>query len=124
MKVDLRILAKILCEVFEIEDITQAITPGGRWALLQAWLKNNPRWKTRVTHWSKITPERAYEELREWISVEAGLQLVILKTFIAPEVEARVKGAIVKIQTLYNERRKDESAHETATLPIAGRVAD
>lgn len=107
MQIDLRKLAQLLCEIFEIEDITQASTPSGRWALLQAWLKNHPRWKIRIARWARLDPEHAYAELREWVSEEGGISIGMLKAFISAQVEARIKGAIITLQTLYTERARE-----------------
>lgn len=107
MKIELRALAQLLCQVFEIEDITQAATPGGRWALLQAWLQKHPRWKIKVARWVKLPSAQAYEELREWVSEEGAVPLALLKAFIAPEIEARIRAAIETLQTLYKDRAQE-----------------
>jgi len=117
---NLKELAKIICEVFEIEDITQAETPEGRWNLFQAWLKNNPRWKKRVSQWAEVSPNHAYDDLCEWISVKAELPLTMFKLIVDQETRARVKSTIATIQTLYKERQSQEAhpQHETGIYEI------
>jgi hypothetical protein len=109
---NLKELAKIICEVFEIEDITQAETPEGRWNLFQAWLKNNPRWKKRVSQWAEVSPDHAYDELCGWISVKAELPLTMFKLIVDQETRARVKSTIATIQTLYKERQSQGKEKE------------
>jgi hypothetical protein len=112
--VNLKELAKIICEVFEIEDITQAETPEGRWNLLQDWLKHNPRWKKRVSEWLSLSPDEAYNDLCEWIALKAELPMAMFKMIVDQETRARVKSTIATIQALYKERQSQDKAKEKA----------
>ena len=109
---NLKELAKVICDVFEIEDITQATTPDGRWKLLQHWLKSHPRWKTKVAYWSQVSPDDAYDDLSEWIVKQAEVPVSMLKMFIDQETRARVKAAIETIQSLYKERQQADKRKE------------
>lgn len=109
---NLKELAKIICDIFEIEDITQAATPDGRWRLLQAWLKSNPKWKTKMAYWSQVSPDHAYDDLCEWASGKAELPVSMFKAFVNQETRARVKAAIETVQTLYKERQQIEKRKE------------
>lgn len=115
---NLKELAKIICDVFEIEDITQATTPEGRWRLLQYWLKNNPRWKTKVAYWSQVSPDQAYDDLCAWISQKAELPVSMLKVFIDKETRERVRTAIETIQSIYRERQQFEKRKEIKDVNV------
>lgn len=109
---NLKELAKVICDVFEIEDITQATTPDGRWRLLQSWLKSHPKWKTKVAYWSQVSPDQAYDDLCEWISAKAELPVSMFKVFVDEATRTRVKAAIETIQALYRERQQFEKRKE------------
>ena len=102
--IDLRKLAQIICEVFEIEDITQAATPDGRWQILQGYIESRPRWKRNITRWAQMPTEAAYSDLQEYICRETGVKMVFLKMVVSPEIGARIIAAISTIQTLYRDR--------------------
>lgn len=103
MKVELRALAQIICQIFELEDISLASAPQ-RWGLLQAWLTKNPRWKIKLARWVKLPTEVAYNELRLWVSEEGAISPALLKAFIAPEIEARIKTALNTLHVLHLEK--------------------
>lgn len=103
MRIELRALAQVICQVFELEDISLAKVDA-QWGLLQAWLTKNPRWKVKLARWVKLPTETAYVELRDWVSEEGAIAPVMLKAFIAPEVEARIKTALNTLHVLHLER--------------------
>ena len=104
MKVELRALAQIICQIFELEDITLVEPYGKRWGLLQAWLTKNPRWKVKVARWVKLPTESAFKELCEWVAEEGGITPAVLKMFITAEVAARIKTALNALHTLHLEK--------------------
>ena len=104
--------AALVSNLFEIEEISLALTPDGRWKLLQAFLKKNKRWRKQVNSWLQATPDEALIELREWIGTEAEIPVAMLRAFITAEIETRVKSAIEVLQACYKERLEADERKE------------
>jgi len=96
----------LLENVIELETIARVITtPDGRWELLQAWLGRHPAWKAEVNKWIELTPEEAFNSLRDFAAKKAGMPAVVLAGLISPDMRRRITGSIQIVQTLYRERQ-------------------
>lgn len=100
----------ILAKLWELETIAQkAITPDGRWQLLQDWLRDNPTWEKQVNQWLRMTPDEATVALELYITtraVAAGMPLVLVNAFINDNAKDRARATIETFQTLYRERKQ------------------
>lgn len=114
LKVDIRTLAALITELFQLQDVFALATPEGRWKGLQKWLKQNRQWKSQVEFWTTAPVDEAYARLREWVAEKSKTPLVMLKMIIDAETERLVKQLIAELQTLYKERAAMEERKEIA----------
>jgi len=78
-----------------------ASTPDGRWSMLQAWLKKNPKWRKRIDYWSKLSPDQVMSDLEVWAIQEYGAGVSVLANDI---MRLKIKSAILNLQDRYNAR--------------------
>jgi len=80
----------------------EALTPDGRWAMLQDWLAQNPEYGERAEHWSTQTVNQVFDELLMLSSKKYGPLTVMAFTLPAPA--AKIKSLIEVLQACYRER--------------------
>jgi hypothetical protein len=80
----------------------EALTPDGRWNMLQAWLKENPEYGERAERWSTQTVGQVYAELFALVTEKHGA--LAAAAFAIPSIAARVKSTIEILQACYRER--------------------
>jgi len=114
MKIDLRTLATRIFELYQLQDVFALLTPEGRWQAFRNWQKENPKWKTQIQHWIHITPDEAFDLLRDWIAREAQVPLVMFKMIVDAETAAQIKPIIARVQELFREREQMEGKKEIA----------
>jgi hypothetical protein len=97
----------IIKSLTDLEQIAEAMTTGdGRWQTLQDWLAANPKWKREVESWVSLTPDQAFDSLRDYTAKRAKLEPIILDTLIDAGMKFRVKKSIQTLQALYRERKE------------------
>jgi hypothetical protein len=88
-----------------------ALTPDGRWRLLQQWIEERPELRALIERWLGMAPEEVFPELRE---VAAG---------IAEKEYGALGGALVRtaeltpeawawisiLQTCYRDRKEQDT---------------
>lgn len=100
-------LLKSLAELREIAEATA--TPDGRWQTLQDWLAANPKWRKQIDSWVKLTPEEAFDSLRDYAGEYTGMPPIVLDNLLNGEMKYRVKRAIQTLQACYRERKAEQS---------------
>jgi len=83
-------------------------SPEARWNTLQDWLARNPRWGKPVKRYVKVTPAEALADLKAFLIAETEIPEAIVSLAITPEIEARAKISIERLQTLYKLRKAQE----------------
>jgi len=78
-----------------------ASTPDGRWSLLQAWLKQNPKWRKKIDYWSTLSSDQVMSDLEVWAIEEYGAGVSVLAN---DTMRLKIKSAIENLQTRYNAR--------------------
>lgn len=107
----------LLANVLEIETIAETLTtPDGRWTRLQDWLANHPKWKKEIDSWVNMTPDEAFNSLRDYTAKRASMPPIVLESLIDAGMRFRVKKSIQTLQALYRERRGDQK-HERISEP-------
>lgn len=83
----------------------EALTPDGRWELLQEWLRKNPKYAKRIKEWVNQPPNDVFIQLcLEYGKLPAG----VVTTIVGPEMTQKILSAIEIIQTLYRERANNQ----------------
>jgi hypothetical protein len=80
----------------------EALTPDGRWAMLQQWLRENPEYAERAERWSKQTVDQVFDELLVLASKKHGTMAAV--AFSLPVIAAKIKSSIEVLQACYRER--------------------
>lgn len=79
----------------------EALTPDGRWALLQEWLRENPKYAKKIDRWVNQTPDEVFVELCD----EHGkLPARAVKAIVGVEMTQKLLSAIETMQACYRER--------------------
>lgn len=87
----------------------EALTPDGRWELLQEWLRENPKYAKRIDTWVNQSPENVFIELCE----EHGkLPARVVKAVIGLEMTNKLVSAIEILQACYRERANLQTEKE------------
>jgi hypothetical protein len=84
-------------------------SPDARWDSLQVWLKTHPRWGKPVNRYVNCTPAEALADLRQFIIDETEVPEVLLAVAITPQIEQQAKRSIERLQTMYKERKAEDS---------------
>jgi len=84
-------------------------TPDARWKSVQEWLRLHPRWKKKVQHYTTLEPAAALVDLKQWICETAAIPEIILASSIKPEMETQATAAIERLQTLYRDRKAEDT---------------
>jgi hypothetical protein len=96
---------EMIAQAKQLQDVTaKASDADGRWELLQAWLKQNPKWKKTVEAFAVTTPDEAYGLLKLYICEVADVNISTLSLFVNGEIEQKAKDSIAVIQACYRER--------------------
>ena len=100
----------IIKSLSELETLAGAMTTGdGRWEILQDWLNANPKWRREIESWASMTPDAAYDSLKNYTAKRAKLEPIILDTLINAGMKFRVKKSIQTLQNLYRQRKEIEA---------------
>jgi hypothetical protein len=89
-------------EVVELNQLLKS--PDHRWEILQNWIDAHAGWRSRIEAWALMTPDGAYNELRNYIAHRAGLPGPLLGKLVGAEIETMARSAIETVQELYRER--------------------
>ena len=92
----------------------EALTPDGRWNMLQDWLKDNPEYGERIEDWSKQSSDQVLTELCEMIAAKRKIPVIMIRGFIGGIVEQQIKRAIETLQACYRERAGEYKAEHTS----------
>jgi DNA-directed RNA polymerase subunit F len=84
----------------------EALTPDGRWNMLQDWLAKNPEYGERAERWSTQTVDEVFDDLLALASKKHGAIATI--AFTLPAIAAKIRSAIEILQTCYRERAGQE----------------
>lgn len=90
----------------------EALTPDGRWAMLQDWLAKNPEYGERAERWSTQTVGQVYAELFALVTEKHGA--FAATAFAIPSIAAKIKSAIETLQACYRERASEWKAEYTS----------
>jgi hypothetical protein len=94
----------------------EALTPEGRWNMLQSWLKENPEYGDRAERWSTQTVEEVFDELLVLASKRHGAFAAI--AFGLPAIAAKIRSAIKVFQACYRERANEHNhSHVPKSTP-------
>jgi len=96
----------------------EALTPDGRWAMLQDWLAKNPEYGERFERWSTQTVGQVFDELLMLSSKKYGPLAVM--AFTLPAAATKVKSAIETLQACYRERANHDN-HSQISKPASRR---
>src|SRR5215471_6938898 len=88
----------------------EALTPDGRWNMLQDWLKQNPEYQERIEDWSTQSVDQVFVEIRGLAFEKYGPLSGF--AFSAAPVAAKIKSAIEILQTCYRERAGQQTEKE------------
>jgi hypothetical protein len=80
----------------------EALTPDGRWAMLQKWLKENPEYGERFERWSTLTVDQVYAEIEQMAAKKYGPLATLF--FNSPATQIKFKLSIEVLQACYRER--------------------
>lgn len=80
----------------------EALTPDGRWAMLQKWLRDNPEYGERAERWSTETEDQVVDEIRGMVAQKYGpLVAAILST---ASLRDQLRKYVAILQACYRER--------------------
>jgi hypothetical protein len=80
----------------------EALTPDGRWAMLQKWLRENPEYGERFERWSTLPVDQVYVEIEQMAVKKYGPLATLF--FNSPAVQIKFKSSIETLQACYRER--------------------
>ena len=86
----------------------EALSPDGRWNMLQDWLKKNPEYGERVEDWAKWTPDDVFVAVCELATKKYG----VLGALGATAMKPKIMRTIETLQTLYRERAGQQTEKE------------
>lgn len=96
--------------VSELKILLQLLeSPETRWNSLQDWLKAHPRWRARINHYVRCSPDEALIDLRQFIVDETEVPEVLLAVAITPTIEAQAKRSIERLQEMYKARKAEDN---------------
>lgn len=80
----------------------EALTPDGRWNMLQDWLAKNPEYAERAERWSTESEDQVVDEIRALVTKKYGpLIAAVLST---ASLREQLRKHIAILQTCYRER--------------------
>lgn len=82
-----------------------ASTPDGRWQMLQAWLRKNPKMRKRIDKLSAQSVEEIMGELEVWAIEKYGIGALAL---VNGDVREKIRAAIENLQTRYIARAAED----------------
>jgi len=89
----------------------EALTPDGRWELLQEWLRENPKYAKKIDRWVNQSPDEVFTQLCE----EHGkLPARAVKAIVGVEMTQKILSAIETMQACYRERAGEYKAEYTS----------
>lgn len=94
----------------------EALTPDGRWSMLQDWLSKNPKYAERAERWAKEPVDTVFAEIRNLAMDEYG---VMVSFFLnSPSIKMKALSAITVLQACYRERAGNQSEKEIKNVRI------
>jgi hypothetical protein len=81
----------------------EALTPDGRWNMLQDWLANNPEYGKRVDKWSTQSTDQVFVEIRDLIAKRFGISTNLVSLLTVGR-EQQIRRTIEVMQACYRER--------------------
>jgi hypothetical protein len=90
----------------------EALTPDGRWNILQDWLSKNPEYGERAERWSTQTVDQVFDELLALSSKKYGPLAVM--AFTLPAAATKIKSTIEILQACYRERAGQRETQYTS----------
>lgn len=91
----------------------EALTPDGRWTMLQDWLSKNPEYGERIDEWSRQSVDQVFVEIRDLIAKRFGVS-VNLVSLLTIGREQQIKRMIEILQACYRERAGEWKAEYTS----------
>lgn len=82
----------------------EALTPDGRWNVLQHWLKENPEYGEHIEEWSKQNVDQVFAGIRDLIATRFGVSSNIISLLTIGK-EQQIKRTIELLQACYRERQ-------------------
>jgi hypothetical protein len=80
----------------------EALTPDGRWAMLQDWLSKNPEYAEHVEEWSQQTTEEVFDAI---CILAVGKYGALAGMFLmSPTIKTKLMRSIEILQACYRER--------------------
>jgi hypothetical protein len=89
----------------------EALTPDGRWTLLQEWLRENPKYAKKIDQWVNQSPDDVFTELCD----EHGkLPARVVKAIVGVEMTQKILSAIATMQACYRERANHDDNNDNS----------
>ena len=80
----------------------EALTPDGRWNMLQDWLAKNPEYGECAERWSKQSADEVFCEIQILALKKHGAMAAM--AFTVPSIATKIRSAIETLQACYRER--------------------
>jgi hypothetical protein len=81
----------------------EALTPDGRWNMLQDWLTSNPEYGERAERWSTQSTDQVFVEIRDLIAKRFGISTNLVSLLTVGK-EQQIRRTIEVMQACYRER--------------------
>lgn len=91
----------------------EALTPDGRWNMLQDWLKEHPVYQEYVETWSTQNVDQVFVDIRDLIAMHLGVSNNLINLLIIGK-EQWIKRQIETMQACYRERAEEWKAEYTS----------
>lgn len=88
----------------------EALTPEGRWSMLQDWLSKNPEYRKRAERWSTESVDQVFSEIRNLAIDEYGAFAAFMLDSAA--VKPKLLLAIEVLQACYRDRANNQTEKE------------
>jgi hypothetical protein len=99
----------------------EALTPDGRWNMLQDWLAKNPEYGERVEEWSTQTVDRVFTEICILAVNRYGALAGMVLSY--PTTQSKLKRWIEILQACYRERAGINNQSEKEIKNVKNRRA-
>lgn len=104
---------KAIAIIAELQTLIALLeSPDARWHAVQAWLKQNPRWKDEIDYYIEIEPNEAVENLKIFLLKETEIPGALIAGIATPAIEAQARHAVEILQTLYKNRKAQDKQKE------------
>jgi hypothetical protein len=91
----------------------EALSPDGRWSMLQKWLKENPEYDENVDRWSQMSVDAVCDEIAILvIGKYGGIAVFVLQSEVGKVIKEKVRRLVEILQACYRERAGHQTEKE------------